>query len=49
LGASCRGKFADFAALEQDPFGVPVEKIRDVKVWGTVVGGKVLRASEIKE
>jgi predicted amidohydrolase YtcJ len=48
VGSISPGKFADFAVLENDPFTVPVEKIRDVKVWGTVLGGKVLPASEIK-
>ena len=42
------GKFADFTVLEDDPFAVPVEKIRDVKVWGTILGGRLLPASEIK-
>lgn len=47
LGSIEPGKFADFVVLEQDPFEVPAEKIRDVKVWGTVLGGKVLPAKEI--
>jgi predicted amidohydrolase YtcJ len=42
------GKFADFAVLDDDPLSVPVEKIRDVKVVGTILGGKWLPASEIK-
>jgi hypothetical protein len=27
---------------------VPSEKIRDIKVWGTVVGGQVFPASTIR-
>ena len=48
VGSIAPGKFADFAVLEQDPFAVRREVFRDIKVWGTVVGGRVLPASEIK-
>jgi len=48
LGSIEPGKFADFTVLEDDPLSVPVETIRDVKVWGTVLGGQLLPASEIK-
>jgi len=48
VGSIVAGKFADFAVLENDPYAVPKEKIRDIKVWGTVVGGVVFPASEIK-
>lgn len=33
------GKFADFAVLEDDPFAVAPEKLKDIAVWGTVSGG----------
>ncbi|MEC7731798.1 MAG: amidohydrolase family protein, partial [Pseudomonadota bacterium] len=33
------GKRADFTVLEQDPFEVPPEDLRDIKIWGTVFGG----------
>jgi predicted amidohydrolase YtcJ len=42
------GKFADFVVLEDDPLAVPVEKIRDVKVTGTILGGTWLPSNEIK-
>ncbi len=48
VGSIVAGKFADFAVLEQDPYTVPKAKIRDIKVWGTVVGGRVFPASEIR-
>ena len=48
LGSIEPGKLADFTVLEDDPFLVPAETIRDVKVWGTVLGGKLQPASEIK-
>lgn len=48
IGSIAAGKFADFVVLEQNPYEVPKEKIRDIKVWGAVLGGTVLPASEIK-
>jgi predicted amidohydrolase YtcJ len=48
VGSIAAGKFADFAVLGDDPYEVPREKIREIKVWGTVVGGKVFPASEIR-
>jgi predicted amidohydrolase YtcJ len=40
--------FADFAILDQDPYEVPPQKIRDIGAWGTVVGGQIYPAGEIK-
>ncbi len=34
------GKFADFAVLDSDPMTVGGENLKDVKVLGTVLGGK---------
>ncbi len=36
------GKFADFAVLSADYFGVPVDQIKDIESVMTVVGGKVV-------
>ncbi|HEY9868082.1 MAG TPA: amidohydrolase [Candidatus Obscuribacterales bacterium] len=47
IGSIAAGKFADFVVLEEDPVEVRPEKIRDIKVWGTVSGGKVFPATEI--
>jgi predicted amidohydrolase YtcJ len=47
IGSIEPGKFADFVILEQDPYVIPAENIRDVQVWGTVVGGEVFPAGEI--
>ena len=33
------GKYADMTVLEQDPYEVDVMAIRDVQVWGTILGG----------
>ena len=44
LGSIDVGKRADFAVLDEDPLSVPPEKLKDVGVWGTVLGGKVFEA-----
>ena len=44
VGSIEAGKFSDFAVLEQDPFDVAPEKLKDIPVWGTVVGGHVRQA-----
>jgi predicted amidohydrolase YtcJ len=33
------GKYADFAVLDDDPLTVDPLTIRDIGVWGTVLGG----------
>lgn len=38
------GKYADFAVLEDDPLTVAPDKLKDISVWGTVVGGLVKKA-----
>lgn len=40
------GKRADFAVLEDDPTVVAPEILRDVPVWGTVLGGHVFPARD---
>lgn len=46
IGSITPGKFADFTVLEADPRAVPKEAIKDIKVWGTVVGGTILPAND---
>ncbi|MEM1566644.1 MAG: amidohydrolase [Candidatus Bathyarchaeia archaeon] len=36
------GKFADFTVLSEDPFKVPPDRIREIKVEMTVVDGKIV-------
>jgi predicted amidohydrolase YtcJ len=41
------GKLADFVVLSDDPYSVPREKIRNIKVEMTIVGGKVVYKNEL--
>lgn len=38
------GKRADFCVLEGDPTAVAPESLKDLRVWGTVQGGRVFQA-----
>jgi hypothetical protein len=44
IGSIECGKYADFAVLDEDPNDVASDRLRDVRVWGTVVGGQVRKA-----
>lgn len=44
LGSIDVGKRADFAILEDDPLEVAPVRLKDVPVWGTVLGGRVFEA-----
>lgn len=48
VGSIAPGKFADFTVLEADPLAVPVATIRDIKVWGTVLGGAKFPVTDVK-
>jgi predicted amidohydrolase YtcJ len=47
LGSIDVGKRADFAILDDDPLTVAPEKIKDIGVWGTVLGGKTFEAPKV--
>ena len=49
VGSLEPGKFADFAVLAEDPLAVPKERIKDVAVVATVLGGRVIPVSETKQ
>ena len=37
-----RGKYADFTILAEDPFAIDVEKIPDINIDKTIVGGEIV-------
>jgi hypothetical protein len=47
VGSLEPGKLADFTVLERDPHDVRPAAVRDIAVWGTVLGGRVFPGAEI--
>lgn len=47
IGSIETGKRADFAILEDDPEKADPTKLKDVKVWGTVQGGRLFPAADL--
>lgn len=47
IGSIETGKRADFAVLEDDPTTVGADRLKEVGVWGTVLGGRVFAAADI--
>lgn len=47
IGSIEAGKHADFAVLEDDPTSVGGDKLKDIRVWGTVQGGRIFEAARI--
>ena len=41
IGTIAAGKKADFVVLGADPYGVALDQVRDIRVWGTVFEGQV--------
>jgi predicted amidohydrolase YtcJ len=46
LGSIKPGKVADFAILEQDPYTVPIEELKNIPVWGVVFQGQKYEAAK---
>lgn len=44
VGSIEAGKFADFAVLAEDPLEIDPMRLRDIEVWGTVLGGVPIEA-----
>ncbi|MEZ5286923.1 MAG: amidohydrolase family protein [Vicinamibacterales bacterium] len=44
-GSITPGKLADYVVLADDPHTVDAEKIKDIQIVQTVVGGKVMFAA----
>jgi predicted amidohydrolase YtcJ len=44
IGSIEVGKWADFAVLEEDPTSVAPERLKDIGVWGTLLGGRPIPA-----
>jgi predicted amidohydrolase YtcJ len=44
IGSIETGKRADFCVLEDDPFEIAPEALKDLRIWGTVQGGRIFPA-----
>jgi predicted amidohydrolase YtcJ len=42
------GKLADFIVLSENPFEVKPERISEIKICLTVIGGKIVYESQLK-
>ncbi len=47
VGSIEAGKHADFAVLEDDPTEIGGDKLKDVRVWGTVQAGRIFEAASL--
>jgi predicted amidohydrolase YtcJ len=47
IGSIECGKAADFAVLEDDPTEIGADRLKDVRIWGTVQGGRIFDAATI--
>ena len=46
LGSIEPGKLADFTVLEADPFEIDPVDVKDIPIWGTILGGKPIKAAK---
>lgn len=47
IGSIECGKRADFAVLEDDPLAIDPLRLKDVRVWGTMLSGRVFQAGTL--
>lgn len=45
IGSIEPGKKADFVVLDENPYSVAIDDVKDIKIWGTVFEGKVYPAT----
>ena len=45
IGSIAAGKIANFTVLDEDPYEIPPEKLKDVPIWGTLFEGRVFPVS----
>ena len=43
IGSIAPGKIANFTVLEEDPYAIPPERLKDIMIWGTVFEGRAFR------
>ncbi|MDA9463348.1 amidohydrolase [Bradyrhizobium sp. CCBAU 53415] len=44
VGSIETGKYADFVVLEDDPLAIDPQRLKDIAIWGTVLGGLARKA-----
>lgn len=44
IGSITPGKLANFTLLAESPYQIPLDKLKDIPVWGTVLEGRVQKA-----
>lgn len=47
IGSIETGKRADLTVLEEDPIAVGKDALKDIKIWGTILGGRIFPANDI--
>lgn len=47
IGSVEVGKKADFAVLEDDPTEIGAANMKDIRIWGTVQGGRIFPAADL--